>query len=582
MGTSRRSVPVSFTGKDTIANDRWSCQSTRSLIQMSSSESNIGGEIEYVKADDGEALQALFAKQCDSNGLMTKEKLRAVPAIADLLDVGDILSEELDDIWDAAPKFPDIEADAKMDERIDVDGFVQIYRDIDDLFEQGEAAETAPAATSPSSKEGSSTGDDKEASKEVGNIEDDEDELENAFANICDSSKLVSREALREWEEIRQLLEEGMLGEDEFDEMWKGAPKSPGSPEQLDVDGFLSFNVALDELFVFDEEGEDGLEGENNIGDDDVPVVQKKEVLGMVVGDDLPPGVIFADLAGGDLMVGMKELARWKELQGMLLDGELQPTEFQSIFDGIKKAPGTTNKLDEDGFIALYEALDALFEEFDEEEELEAERKKNKQYLVSLLSAINSDEDRLPIGLETTDTENEEVVKAVVALETAPTNKIITSRGTIKAEELAGTWELLYQSSSSMVFNQGLTGVGKNLPRTKFSRLLQKLEKTKYSSDVDFIETWDVGIGEDNSFDVTVTGDWELRDSISLFTGEPSLVLKVVAERVKYGVTDQQAEYWKSLGPMLSLDMTYLDDDLRIMRGNTSKSSIFVLRRFTE
>jgi hypothetical protein len=62
---------------------------------MSSSESNIGGEIEYVKADDGEALQALFAKQCDSNGLMTKEKLRAVPAIADLL-VSFILAFQID------------------------------------------------------------------------------------------------------------------------------------------------------------------------------------------------------------------------------------------------------------------------------------------------------------------------------------------------------------------------------------------------------------------------------------------------------------------------------------------------------
>jgi hypothetical protein len=104
----------------------------------------------------------------------------------------------------------------------------------------------------------------------------------------------------------------------------------------------------------------------------------------------------------------------------------------------------------------------------------------------------------------------------------------------------------------------------------------------RYSSDVEFIERWGVGIGEDNSFDVTVTGDWELRSSVSLFTGEPSLVVKVLPDRVKYGVTDQQAEYWKSLGPMLSLDMTYLDDDLRIMRGNTSKSSIFVLRRRTD
>ena len=41
--------------------------------------------------------------------------------------------EELEDIWNAAPKFPDV---AGVETRIDVDSFVQIYRDVDDLFEE--------------------------------------------------------------------------------------------------------------------------------------------------------------------------------------------------------------------------------------------------------------------------------------------------------------------------------------------------------------------------------------------------------------------------------------------------------------
>lgn len=40
---------------------------------------------EFVKADDGEALQALFEKQCDKDGLMTKKSLVSIPMIADLL-----------------------------------------------------------------------------------------------------------------------------------------------------------------------------------------------------------------------------------------------------------------------------------------------------------------------------------------------------------------------------------------------------------------------------------------------------------------------------------------------------------------
>lgn len=38
-----------------------------------------------VTAKDGEALQSLFSKQCDDDGLMTMDTLKKVPVIADLL-----------------------------------------------------------------------------------------------------------------------------------------------------------------------------------------------------------------------------------------------------------------------------------------------------------------------------------------------------------------------------------------------------------------------------------------------------------------------------------------------------------------
>jgi len=82
-------------------------------------------------AGDGAALQALFKKQCDSDGLMTRDTLSTLPAIMDLLSTGDLLVKELDEMWKSAPKFPDVEASV---ERIDVDSFIRIYRDIDDIF----------------------------------------------------------------------------------------------------------------------------------------------------------------------------------------------------------------------------------------------------------------------------------------------------------------------------------------------------------------------------------------------------------------------------------------------------------------
>eukprot|EP00565_Helicotheca_tamesis_P004622 CAMPEP_0185730270 /NCGR_PEP_ID=MMETSP1171-20130828/9180_1 /TAXON_ID=374046 /ORGANISM="Helicotheca tamensis, Strain CCMP826" /LENGTH=578 /DNA_ID=CAMNT_0028399285 /DNA_START=409 /DNA_END=2145 /DNA_ORIENTATION=+ len=572
--------------------------------KMSSSSSESASEadnadIEYVEADDGEALQKLFAKQCDEDGLMTQSALRATPAIRALLVDGDLLSEELDDIWSAAPKFPDVSSN-NDEERIDVDSFIQVYRDIDDLFEDDEEEETssktepasdddaAAAAAAKEVVEKTGGGDDEDEegasptdeTNEDQTIAEDEEELEKAFATICDGDNLVSRDALRQWDEVKNLLEEGMLGEDEFGDIWDRTPKSLGSSDKLiDVDGFLSFNVALDDLFVFDDdEVEDEAESDTNgegEAEEDVEEEEAAVERPMVEGDDLPPGVIFSALADEKYQVGMKELKRWGELQDMLTEGDILPIELQNIYAEVPKVPGTKEKIDEDGFLALYEAIEALFEDEDEAGDEAAAVPSVKPDLLSLLLDIAEDETRIPCGLDCTEREEREISDIVAVLEQEPTNKVITQNGIIETEDIIGTWDLLYSSSATMKYNEGLSGLAGGV--SKFSGLKQKLEGNKYISDAEYIETID--IPGDNSFDVRVTAGWELRNSVSLFTGKPSTVLKVTPEMVYYGPTKQVADYWKSLGPMSSTDLTYLDDDLRVMRGTTSTDSIFILKK---
>lgn len=66
---------------------------------------------------------------------------------------------------------------------------------------------------------------------------------------------------------------------------------------------------------------------------------------------------------------------------------------------------------------------------------------------------------------------------------------------------------------------------------------------------------------------------------MSLFTGARSVALSVEPDKVNYGLTSQRADHWKSLGALNLLDIAYLDDDLRIMRGTTSTDSIFIFKR---
>ena len=409
-----------------------------------------------------------------------------------------MLIDEFNDIWDAAPKFPEVEPTISASERIDVDSFIQIYRDIDDLFEDdddddgdeynSENENTSTNAKGESSnnlenidKGISSTTKKEEEAKENDQFDkdgnnDDEEELRITFLSLCDSSNLISKSDLRGWNEIEQLVSGGMLGENEFDLLWERTSKSPGSSSLLDVDGFLSFNVALDDLFVFDDD-DDELEDSLSMPDINTPNDANLNKM-IVVDDDLPPGVIFSQLADNDLLIGVDDLDRWGSLVSLIESGDLLPLEVQNIFASIPKAPGTTDKLNEDGFIALYEAIDALFEEISGDE-VDYEPPSKKKDLLDMISRLEQDDELLPCGLESSEREQAKILEIVQNLEKESQNICISKGGNIQMEDLAGTWELRYTSSGMMRFNKGLTGLGGSFPNGKFAGLRQKLVATK-------------------------------------------------------------------------------------------------------
>jgi len=144
--------------------------------------------------------------------------------------------------------------------------------------------------------------------------------------------------------------------------------------------------------------------------------------------------------------------------------------------------------------------------------------------------------------------------------------------------DLAGEWDLIYTSSGMMKFNKGLTGLGGSIPNGEFAGLRQNLIVTKYITDVIHIERIKVTPNA-NSFDAVVNGNWELKSSINLFSGEPSTIMSIEPDKVVYGPTTTRADHWKSVRSMNLLDLSYLDNDLRVMRGNTSTDTLFIFKR---
>lgn len=475
--------------------------------------------------------------------------------------------EELEDVWNAAPKFPDV---AGEETRIDVDSFVQIYRDVDDLFEDVDEKEDATKDSAVGKGSPSAELEEDDDSEMDSEEETVEAELERVYETLCDDAKLISKSKLKEWDEIQKLLNEGLLGDDEFDELWSKTKKSPGSGELLlDVDGFLSFNVALDALFEFDDEDDEELKAEPS---------RKSAPRKMVEGGDLPPGVLFAELADDDYLVGMDELKYWVELQEMLAEGDLLQSELQGAYDRVKKTE--SGKLDESGFIKLYEEIDSLFEDDVDEGDNGPDPSAASRVKDDLLSFLDIiiDDDALPCGLECNEKDQKQVLNIVQVLENQPSNYITKKNGNIELTDLAGTWELMYSSSSAMKFNKGLSGLGGSVPNGKFGGLKQTLKASKFLTDVEYKERIEV-TPSSASFDVTVTGNWDIRSSISLFTGKPSIIVEIEPDRVNYGPTSTRADHWKSLGPMNMLDLTYLDEDFRVMRGCTSADTVFIFKR---
>ena len=507
---------------------------------------------------------------------------------------GDLTEAELSDFWTKVPKYPDNndnKNDAVENNKINADSFLQIYRGINDLFVEvvgdGDDDDDAMPITDASAAAASASLD----SDSVGN-DNDEMELQKIFAQICntdaDDAKLLSKDGLREWDEIARLLDDGLLGMDEFETLWSraatqasGTTTTTTTTDMLDVNGFLRFNALLDDLFVFDADDLDAdSDDDDDDEDDDIdeePGQAQKPPRSQVSGDDLPPGVLFSALANDDYLVGPSELQLWTELQTMLRDGDLLAQELQALFTSNAVNTNGGSYLTEDSFISFYESLDALFE--DAQDEVSAEALEAKIALLEFLEELNDDAERLVCGLEADERQEEIVQNIVAALErNDAANVIKKTKGDIQPADLVGDWKLLYSSSAAMKFNKGLSGIGGSFPNGKFGGLTQSLEYAKFRQDVVYKEQIDV-TPQAASFQVEVNGAWELRKSISLFTNRPCTMLSVEPNAVKYGPTNTRGDHWKSLGPMNLLDVTYLDEDLRIMRGNTASDAIFVWQR---
>jgi len=135
-------------------------------------------------------------------------------------------------------------------DKIDVDSFIQVYRDIDDLFEDDDEEELSLNDEVKDTKGGGRNKQQEETIIIEGENVAEDDELEQTFATLCkQDSSSISFSQLRQWEEITLLIEEeGTLGEDELTSLWESSLNVRGTDGDMNMKQFIAFNSALDEL----------------------------------------------------------------------------------------------------------------------------------------------------------------------------------------------------------------------------------------------------------------------------------------------------------------------------------------------
>jgi hypothetical protein len=164
------------------------------------------------------------------------------------------------------------------------------------------------------------------------------------------------------------------------------------------------------------------------------------------------------------------------------------------MFAQTQKAPGTKDKLDKSGFLSLYNLIDDLFEndtdgeisgvDADDDGDsagVEATGSENvlKHELLSFLSDIHSDKNRLPCGLDFTDKERAVITRIVSGLE-GELNLVKSKNGKIDVSDLIGEWDLLYTNSHAMIINKSLSGLGRSSSSmANFGSLTQKFTGSK-------------------------------------------------------------------------------------------------------
>ena len=156
------------------------------------------------------------------------------------------------------------------------------------------------------------------------------------FFNKYSTNDILSFSALSEWNDVKELLQEGNIDVDILKDLWLEALQETGSPindkkyvfqkATINFDTFLRINIRLNEII---EEVENAIE---SLSDEDLVSYYKSEFQNLISDNNIK-----------DNMLTIKQVLNWNDLKQVMIDFNVEEDIIISIWKSLKSQISNTN-----------------------------------------------------------------------------------------------------------------------------------------------------------------------------------------------------------------------------------------------
>ncbi|KAM3576866.1 hypothetical protein VYU27_001232 [Nannochloropsis oceanica] len=527
--------------------------------------------------------------------------------VAELLKEKLLAKTEVDSFWMGEV--------GDTDEMADLEGFLAVYDRIDALFEDGEEEEEVEE------EEEQQVVDQVKSAPPVGAVVQSLTTAAASAAAAATAAPIVGGMLVDEFmasADVARYLEEDLVTKEEVIGFWRaeaGVESSTSSSSIISTSGgpllprlsreaTLRVYAKIEELFEDEEKDSPEMIEEAAAERASVPPPPAASA------EDAELWAEYTAAMGGPLNSKMDYMTFLKtnELPALMAEELISREEVKAMWDNVARGELAINF---EGFKALSSDLDDLFmeeEDWDTVAAAEAARvapesAPARQTAAAMFEAAAAAQSKAEepeamqvvgpakpqllevlgsikfAGLLDDDKATDEYVAALVeAMIEEDANLAVQDELEIAELQKAmeGDWDLAYSTSRTMRYNRGLSGLGKSLPQAEFVAFRQSIAVNGYAFETVYTEKLKT-LGRE--LDVVVEGAWELKDVVSIMDGELCLIMDVLPATIKYGFMNERIETgWKGVRVLNRCELLYLDQDTRVMKGQSS-DSYFVFRR---